>query len=108
MSTLYSLAKAFVYPSNYEWFSLPVLEAMACGTAFITSNISSLSEIVGDAGLLISSFNRLGLVEAMHSTIHQPEMVGLISSKAEVRAALFIWHKTGLETLSVLRRVTGK
>ena len=103
MFILYFVAKAFIYPSIFERFGLPVLEAMACGTAVITSN-NFFPEIAGDSGMLISPLDRFDLVEAMRSTVLQSERVALISPKAK----FFPWYKTGLGTRSVLRRRARK
>ena len=104
MSILYSVAKAFIYPSIFERFGLSVLEAMAWGTAVITSNTSFFPEIAGDSGMQISPLDRLDLVKAMRSTVLQSERVALISPKAK----FFPWYKTGLGTRSVLRRRARK
>ena len=66
---LYQEAKIFVFPSLYEGFGLPPLEAMACGTPVITSNVSSLPEVVGEAGLTISPENEMALCDALHRVL---------------------------------------
>jgi len=66
---LFNAADLFVFPSLYEGFGLPPLEAMACGTPVITSNVSSLPEVVGDAGLMVDPYDVPGLKDAMNTIL---------------------------------------
>lgn len=99
LPALMSGARLFVYPSFYEGFGLPVMEAMACGATVITSNVSSLPEIVGDAGVLIDPNNVEEIAEAMLQLASDEELCHVLSGKAQERARLFTWQKTAEETL---------
>ncbi|WP_144180789.1 glycosyltransferase, partial [Pseudomonas sp. Kh14] len=81
MIALYNFADVFVFPSLYEGFGLPPLEAMACGTPVITSNVSSLPEVVGDAALLVSPENVEEIANAMVSIIEDTELKKKLTSK---------------------------
>jgi glycosyltransferase involved in cell wall biosynthesis len=104
---LYSGATLFVFPSLYEGFGLPVLEAMSCGTAVIASNSTSLPEITGDAALLVDPGDAEGLAEAMtlllESATHREEL----ASRALQRATLFSWKETVAQTLDAYRSVAA-
>ena len=98
---LYNIAELFVFPSFYEGFGLPVLEAMACGTAVITSNTSSLPEIVGDAGIMVNPKDIDALAEAMRKILVDEELRRSIISKGLERAHLFSWETSAKETLRI-------
>ncbi|MBA7626717.1 Alpha-maltose-1-phosphate synthase [subsurface metagenome] len=91
----------FVYPSLYEGFGLPPLEAMACGTPVITSNTSSLPEVVGDAGIMTDPYNVDGLANAMHEVLTNDGLSEDMIKKGLKRAKMFSWEKTAKETLKV-------
>jgi glycosyltransferase involved in cell wall biosynthesis len=100
---LYSAALAFVFPSWYEGFGLPPLEAMACGTPVIASDRASLPEVVGDGGLLVAPDDIAGQVKAMaHLAFYDALRAGL-REKALSQAARFSWTQTARETLRVYR-----
>ena len=98
---LYSAAACFVYPSFYEGFGLPVLEAMACGAAVITSNTSSLPEVAGDAALLVSPSDTKELVAAIRRLLQDTTLVQKLSEAGQNRAKRFSWERTARETLGV-------
>jgi glycosyltransferase involved in cell wall biosynthesis len=98
---LYNLAKVFAYPSFYEGFGLPVLEAMACGTPVITSAVSSLPEIAGDAAVLVSPDNDEDLSVALKSLVKSDGMRDWYSAKGLSRAKDFTWRRTAEEYLSI-------
>jgi glycosyltransferase involved in cell wall biosynthesis len=102
---IYSSALSFIYPSRYEGFGLPPLEAMACGTPVITSNASSLPEVVGDAGILVSPDDDIGLSEVMTQMVDDPELVEALSSKSISRSKQFTWEKCARDTIEVYRRL---
>jgi len=105
---LYSLADFFVFPSLYEGFGLPVLEAMACGTPVVAADRASLPEIVGDAGLLVDPEDVPGLAWAMAGLWNSPEARQAWGEKAIRRARTFRWEDVAAETLSCLKdAVTG-
>lgn len=99
LKTLYNKAIAFVYPSLYEGFGLPILEAMACGTPVITSNISSMPEILGDAGMLVDPLNCEQIANSIVSLMENASLREDCSRRGKERARLFTWEKTARETL---------
>ncbi|MBS9383631.1 MAG: glycosyltransferase family 4 protein [Dolichospermum sp. BR01] len=97
-------AIALVFPSLWEGFGLPILEAMACGTPVITSNVSSLPEVAGDAAILINPYNPGEITTAMTTIINDSETRKQLSEKGLKRANQFSWEKTGLATVEVLKQ----
>jgi len=97
LPALYSFAELFVYPSLYEGFGLPVLEAMACGAAVVTSNNSSLPEVAGDAALLVDAQDTDALVSAMRCLLEDTDLRKRLQEKACERAKLFSWEKSARE-----------
>ncbi|MBS9392913.1 MAG: glycosyltransferase family 4 protein [Dolichospermum sp. LBC05a] len=97
-------AIALVFPSLWEGFGLPVLEAMACGTPVITSNVSSLPEVAGDAAILINPYNPGEITAAMTTIINDSETRKQLVEKGLKRANQFSWEKTGLATVEVLKQ----
>lgn len=102
--SLYNVAKIFVYPSLYEGFGLPVLEAMACGTPVVTSNVSSLPEIAGDSAVLVNPYEIEELAGAMFSLLRNGKLRKKFSEKGLERAKLFSWDKTAIKTLEAYQR----
>ncbi|MDB9308378.1 glycosyltransferase family 1 protein [Aphanizomenon sp. CS-733/32] len=96
-------ALALVFPTLWEGFGLPVLEAMACGTPVITSNISSLPEVAGDAAILINPYDVGEITAAMQAIINDSELRKQLSEKGLKRASQFSWEKTGKATVEVLK-----
>ena len=104
MPLVYSGAAAFVFPSLYEGFGLPPLEAMACGAPVISSESSSLPEVVGDAGVLVDPLNVDTLAESLRSVLEDRAFAEALAQKGVKRAAGFSWKKTAAETIAVYRR----
>lgn len=102
---LYNAASVFVLPSFYEGFGLPPLEAMACGTPVIVSNVSSLPEVVSDAGLLIAPDDVEGLAVAMVRVLSDSALRDELRAKGLKRAQTFSWERAARETLAVYRQV---
>ena len=102
---IYNMADLFVYPSLYEGFGLPPLEAMACGVPVITSNVSSLPEVVGDAGITVNPLDVNKLAEAMGSVLNSNTLREEMSQKGLKRASQFNWENTAAETLKVYESV---
>jgi len=104
LPTLLNQAIALVFPSLWEGFGLPVLEAMACGTPVITSNLASLPEVAGGAALLVNPYNEREITDAMHSLATNSAWRSHLSTLGLARASQFSWVKTGVATADVLAR----
>ena len=104
LPTLINQAIALVFPSLWEGFGLPVLEAMACGTPVITSNISSLPEVAGDAAILVNPYNVGEIADAMQAIATDSGLRSRLSDASLARASQFSWAKTGEATAEVLKR----
>jgi glycosyltransferase involved in cell wall biosynthesis len=104
LPALLSHAIALVFPSLWEGFGLPVLEAMACGTPVITSNVASLPEVAGEAAYFINPTNGAEIGNAMHHLAHDSQMRQQLSSAGLQRAQQFSWAKTGQATVEVLQQ----
>jgi glycosyltransferase involved in cell wall biosynthesis len=100
----YNAAELFVYPSLYEGFGLPPLEAMACGTPVVASNTSSLPEVVGGAGLTVDPLDVEGLAEAMRRVLSDEALRWEMRERGLQRARGFSWTRTARETVQVYRR----
>jgi glycosyltransferase involved in cell wall biosynthesis len=101
LPALYNAAEVFVYPSFYEGFGLPPLEAMACGCPVITSNTSSLPEVVGNAGIMIDPNDHDELVQAIDSVLSDLTLKEKLRELGQERAKEFSWEKCATETWSV-------
>ena len=99
MPVLYAGALGFVFPSFYEGFGLPVLEAMSCGTPVITSNVSSLPEVVGDAAIMVNPVDIDALAEAMLQLCHNDILCQALKQKGLVQAKKFSWDEAARQTL---------
>jgi glycosyltransferase involved in cell wall biosynthesis len=106
--SLYEEADVFVYPSLYEGFGLPVLEAMACGCPVIASNVSSLPEVVGEAGMLVDPYDVDALAQAISTVLQDDGLKREMSRKGIAQAQKFSWEKAGAELLAVCREVAEK
>lgn len=104
---LYSGATAFVFPSLYEGFGLPAVEALACGTPVIASNRSSLPEVVGEGGILVEPTDVEALAEAMEVLLVDDTLRAELRQRALAQAAKFSWKQMALETLAVYRKAVG-
>jgi Glycosyltransferase len=103
LAALYSGAVAFVFPSLYEGFGLPPLEAMQCGVPVITSNTSSLPEVVGDAGIMLSPADADALCQSMLEIYRKPSLQKTMSMKAIEQAKKFSWQKCTQETIQAYK-----
>lgn len=104
---LYQGARLFVFPSLYEGFGLPLLEAMACGCPVISSNASSLPEVAGDAAILVDPRDAEGLSREMGRVLTDEGLRKELRQAGLARAAQFSWDRTARETIAVYRRVVG-
>jgi glycosyltransferase involved in cell wall biosynthesis len=100
---LYNLAAVFAYPSIYEGFGFPPLEAMASGVPTIVSHSSSLPEVVGDAGIMIDPYRPDELFRALEETLRDQELLRSLRERGLARAAAFSWSRTAEQTLELFR-----
>ena len=101
LPAVYSAATVFVFPSLYEGFGLPPLEAMACGTPCVVSNSSSLPEVTGSAALLFNPTSSEGFADCMVKILTQPDLSDSLRQAGLRQAALFSWKRAAEETLQV-------
>jgi glycosyltransferase involved in cell wall biosynthesis len=97
----YQTAAAFVFPSRYEGFGLPPIEAMACGTPVVTSNVSSLPEVVGDAAVLINPENVFDIVRGIREVLLDDELRATLITRGREQAARFSWSRTARQVLEI-------
>ncbi len=102
---LYKNAKLFVYPSLYEGFGLPPLEAMACGCPVVVSNVASLPEICGDAGFYVDPYDLSSIAEGIEKGATDEELRESLIHKGLQRARIFSWEKSANEHAEVLKEV---
>ncbi len=98
LPVIYNCADIFVYPSIYEGFGLPVLEAMSCGVPVIASNSSSIPEVLGDSGILVDPYNEEELGHSILKVLSDSSLKSDMSKKGVERAKIFSWEKTAIET----------
>ena len=104
---LYSGAMMFVYPSFYEGFGLPPLEAMQCGIPVITSDTSSLPEVVGEKGIMVNPIDSDALCQAMLELYRHSSLRETLSNKSLKRAKLFSWEKCAAQTIDAYKAAKG-
>ena len=104
LRTLYQRAAALVYPSLYEGFGLPVIEAMASGTPVIASHAASIPEVLGNAGVLLDPLDVRGWTGAIVKVVNDEEFRARLRAAGLARAAEFTWERTARITLEVYRR----
>jgi glycosyltransferase involved in cell wall biosynthesis len=108
LRALYAGASAFAYPSLYEGFGLPVLEAMAAGAPVVTSTVSSLPEIAGDAALLVDPYDASEIGAAITRLLNDPALADGLRAKGRRQAATYSWERTASETLALLRAIARR
>jgi glycosyltransferase involved in cell wall biosynthesis len=101
----YNAADVFVFPSRYEGFGLPVLEAMACGTPTVTSTVSSLPEVAGDAALAVEPDDVDALTDALYRALTNTALREELRVKGRARAAKFTWEETARRTAAIYHQV---
>src|SRR5207247_8189136 len=108
LSALYNAASVFVFPSLHEGFGLPALEAMACGTPVVTSDRSSLPEVVGEAALLVDPLDTGALAAAITRLFADEGLARELRERGLARARLFSWEKTARAVQAVLAEVVAR
>jgi glycosyltransferase involved in cell wall biosynthesis len=105
LPALYTLSTCFVYPSFFEGFGIPPLEAMQCGSPVIAGDRTSLPEVVGDAGILVDPFDVTSIAEAIDRMLTDSELRAGFREKGFKRAKLFSWARAARETLDIFEKV---
>jgi len=108
LAALFHRATAFVYPTLYEGFGLPVLEAMACGVPVVAGDVAAVREVTGEAVLRVNPRDVVELAAAMRKVLGQPEMRASLGARGRRRAEAFRWHKAAEATLAVYRAVQAE
>lgn len=107
LPALYNAATCFAFPSLYEGFGLPVLEAMACGTPVMTSDISSLPEVAGDAALLVDPYNVDAITEALYRLITDTVLRNQLIQRGQIHADSFTWERAARQLRTIYEHLTG-
>ncbi|MFN2589211.1 MAG: glycosyltransferase family 4 protein, partial [Actinomycetota bacterium] len=101
-------ATALVFPSRYEGFGMPVLEALACGTPVVTSNVSAMPEVAGDAAVFVDPLDVDSIADGIRRVAEDDELRQRLRRAGPARAAEFTWERTARRTAEVLRRAGGR
>lgn len=102
---LYNTCEFMVYPSLYEGFGMPPLEAMHCGATVVVSNASSIPEVVGEAGLYFSPNSAEELAEQIKTIVHNPEIKADFKKRAVARAGMFSWQQSAQKTVEIYKNI---
>jgi glycosyltransferase involved in cell wall biosynthesis len=108
LAILYRLAAVFVFPSLYEGFGLPPLEAMACGTPVVTSNVSSLPEVTGGAAVLVDPYDVESIVDGIARILSSPSLSHELRAKGIARAREFSWERSVARTRELYQEIGGR
>jgi glycosyltransferase involved in cell wall biosynthesis len=108
LPVLYSLADAFVFPSFFEGFGVPLLEAMACGCPVVTSTGGSCAEVVGEAGLCVDPADPAAIAGAVERAVTDRDLAEELRRRGIERAQRFTWERTAHATLSILAEAAGR
>jgi glycosyltransferase involved in cell wall biosynthesis len=103
--TLYNLANVFVFPSLYEGFGLPILEAMQCGCPVVTTKEGSLPEVAGEAAYYVDAYDVKSIAKGISEVFHSKKLQEQLSEKGKQQAKKFNWKKTAEETMQVYKKV---
>jgi glycosyltransferase involved in cell wall biosynthesis len=107
LAVMYRLAGVFVFPSLYEGFGLPPLEAMASGTPVVTSNVSSLPEVTGDAALLVDPYDSAAIADGIYTVLTNETVRRDLRRKGLARAREFSWDASVRRVHEIYKQVTG-
>ena len=105
LSALYRQARLLVFPTLYEGFGFPPLEAMSVGLPVVSSNLTSLPEVVGDGGVQVDPRDEAAMAEAIYRVWHDQALRQTLIARGFAQAARFTWEKAAAETLAVYRSV---
>lgn len=108
LPSLYSGADVFAYPSIYEGFGLPLVEAMACGAPTLTSNRSAMPEVTGDAAILVDPENTRSITEGLLRVLTNPSLAASLSEQGLLRAQQFTWENTARATLAAFEAAVAR
>ena len=107
LRVFYDAAKIFVFPSLYEGFGLPPLEAMAHGTPVVTSNTTSLPEVVGNAAVLVNPENVFEIMRALHRVLVDQPLRDKLKTRGYEQSTRFSWDQSARSILQAYQEVTG-
>ena len=107
LAALYRLASVFAFPSLYEGFGLPPLEAMACGTPVVTSNVSSIPEVVGDAAVQVDPYDTAAIAGGLERVLADPALRATLVARGRERAQHFSWERSVRAVHASYMRVLG-
>jgi len=107
LRALYGRCAVFLFPSRYEGFGLPVLEAMACGAPVVASYASSIREVAGEAALLFDPDDAAGMADAVHHLLTHPEVRARMARLGAAQASRFSWEETARQTAQVLQEAAA-
>jgi len=108
LPALYNAASLFIYPSLYEGFGLPILEAMACGTPVVAGSQSSLPEVVGEAGLLVDPYNVDAIAAAILRVLAEPDLHRQLSQAGHQQVKKFTWHRMATQLYALYQQLSFK
>ena len=108
LAYLYNAARLFVFPSLYEGFGFPPLEAMACGTPVVAAHTSSLPEVLGEAALFVAPHDAEGFADAIERVLADEALWRELRQRGLAQAACYSWEKTATQTLALYREVAGR
>ncbi len=108
LPSVYACATLFAFPTLYEGFGMPLLEAMAAGTPVITSNVSAMPEVVGDCGVTVDPYDVRSLRDGMRQVLEDPNAAAATAARARVRARGFTWDRSAAQTWAFFQKVAGE